>query len=106
MNEAVLILGMVAVTFGVRYASLALVGQMTLSDNVVRILRYVPVAVLTAITVPEMVYRDGAISMSYTNPYLVAGVASIAISYWMRNQLLTIALGLVIFFAYRFLLGV
>ncbi|MEL6149567.1 MAG: AzlD domain-containing protein, partial [Chloroflexota bacterium] len=52
MEEFWLVLGMTAVTFGVRYPSLALVGRMQLPDSVIRALRYVPVAVLTAIIVP------------------------------------------------------
>lgn len=106
MNEFWLILGMFAVTFGVRYGSLALVGRLTLSDNVVRALRYVPVAVLTAITVPYALFREGVLVASYTNPYLVAGVVAVAVSYWSRNLLLTIVVGLAAFFAYRAVLGV
>jgi branched-subunit amino acid transport protein len=101
-----LILGMMAVTFGVRYASLALVGRFTLSPAVIRALGYVPVAVLTAITVPYMLYRDSGFSASYTNPYLVGGILAIVISYFTRNLLITISVGLVLFFGYRLLLGV
>lgn len=105
VDEVVLILGMFAVTFGVRYASLALVGKTQLPENLLRALRYVPVAVLTAITVPEMFIRDGSLTVSYTNPYLVGGIVAIAISWYTRNLLITIAGGLAVFFAYRWLLG-
>jgi branched-subunit amino acid transport protein len=106
MSEFWLIFGMFAVTFGVRYGSLALVGRMQLSDEVVRALRYVPVAVLTAITVPYALYRDTGLEVGYTNPYLVAGVLAVAVSYWSRNLLLTIVLGLAAFFVYRAVLGI
>ena len=106
MNIWLLIFGMFAVTFGVRYPPLAIVGKIPMPDPVIRALRYVPVAVLTAITIPYMLYRENGFSVSYTNPYLVAGLVAIGVSYWSKNLLLTIGLGLVAFFAYRMLLGV
>ncbi|MEM6282404.1 MAG: AzlD domain-containing protein [Chloroflexota bacterium] len=105
MEELWLILGMTAVTFGVRYPSLALVGRMQLSDGVIRALRYVPVAVLTAIIVPYMLFRDEVFVISYTNSYLVAGIVAALVSWRSKNLLLTIGAGLVFFFAYRMLLG-
>lgn len=105
MNTVFLILGMFLVTFGVRYPPLALVGRLQLRDEIVRGLRYVPVAVLTAITVPYMLYRDGALTLSLQNSYLVGGIVAIAISYWTKNLLVTIGLGLMLFFGYRMLLG-
>jgi branched-subunit amino acid transport protein len=100
-----LILGMTAVTFGVRYPPLALVGKLNLPNSVVRTLRYVPVAVLTAITVPIMLYRDDVLTLSYTNSYLVAGLFAVLVSWRTQNLLLTISLGLGFFFGYRLLLG-
>lgn len=105
MNEFWLIVGMTAVTFGVRYPPLALVGVLDLPSGVQRALRYVPVAVLTAITVPYMLYREEMLVVSYTNTYLVAGVVAALVSWRTKNLLLTIAVGLVFFFAYRMLLG-
>ncbi len=100
MNEFWLIVGMMAVTFGVRYPSLALVGRLQLPESAVRALRFVPVAVLTAITVPYMLYRDDGFALGLDNRYLVAGVVAILISWYTKNLLLTIALGLVFFFVY------
>ena len=105
MKEFWLILGMMAVTFGVRYPSLALVGKFDLPESIRRALRYVPVAVLTAITVPYMLYRDTGFSVGYTNSYLVAGIVAVLVSWRTKNLLLTIGVGLVFFFVYRFALG-
>lgn len=102
MNEFILILGMTAVTFGVRYPVLALVGRMELPERVLRALRYVPVAVLTAIIVPVMVAPEGGIlDLSLSNAYLAAGVISIGIAWYRKNLLLTIVLGMVVFLAWR-----
>lgn len=106
MNEFWLIFGMFVVTFGVRYSTLSLVGKVPMPNYAIRALRFVPVAVLTAIIVPEMFIRDGSYLVSYTNPYLVGGIIAILISGWSKNLLVTIGGGLIVFFAYRALLGV
>lgn len=101
MTEFWLVVGMMVVTFGVRYPSLALVGRLQLPESVVRALRYVPVAVLTAITVPYMLFRDGAVALDLDNSYLVAGIFAIVLAAYRKNLLLTIGAGLVFFFLYR-----
>ncbi|MEO0564525.1 MAG: AzlD domain-containing protein [Chloroflexota bacterium] len=101
-----LIFGMFAVTFGVRYPPLALVGRFNLPPAVIRALRYVPVAVLTAITVPFVLFRDEGFNATYTNPYFIAGLVAVAVSYWSKNLLLTIVVGMVVFVIYRLVLGV
>ncbi|MEL6270842.1 MAG: AzlD domain-containing protein [Chloroflexota bacterium] len=105
IEEFWLVLGMTAVTFGVRYPSLALVGRMQLPDSVIRALRYVPVAVLTAIIVPYILFREAGFTFSFTNSYLIAGIIAALVSWRTKNLLLTIGVGLVCFFVYRILLG-
>ncbi len=99
MNELVLIAGMTLVTFGVRYPVLALVGRMDLPEIVIRALRYVPVAILTAIVVPDLVFGGGGgnLNISAHNAHLVAGVLSILIAWRSKNLILTIILGMLIF---------
>ena len=101
MNELMLIAGMMLVTFGVRYSSLAIIGRLQLSDWIVRSLRYVPVAVLTAISAPEVLMPQGVINMSLSNAYLVAGVASTAVAWRTKNLLLTILVGMLLFFLWK-----
>ena len=107
MNEFVLIAGMTLVTFAVRYPVLALVGRMQLPDNVLRALRYVPVAVLTAIIIPTMFAPDGgAVDISLNNAYLIAGFVSIGVAWYRKNLLMTIVMGMVVFLAWRAIFGV
>ena len=103
MKEFWLVLGMTLVTFGVRYPSLALVGRFDLPESVRRALRYVPAAVLTAIIVPYILFREDGFTVSYTNSYLVAGIIAALVSWRTKNLLLTIIIGLVVFFAYRWI---
>ena len=53
-EEVVLIVGMMLVTYLARYPLMALAGKVSLPEPVERALTYVPVAVLTAISVPML----------------------------------------------------
>ncbi len=105
-SELLMIVGMTAVTFGVRYPVLALVGKLQLPDRVSRALRYVPVAVLTAIIVPELLIRDGTWQVNPTNAYLVAGIVAALVSWRTKNLLMTIVIGMGVFLLWRAVTGV
>ncbi len=93
MNEVALIAGMMAVTFLIRYPVLALLGKVPMPDPVLRALRYVPPAVLTAIIVPEVLLQDGQLRI-VGNGYLIAGLVAVLVSWRTRSLLLTIILGM------------
>lgn len=101
-NEILLVAGMALITFGVRYPMLVLVGRVQLPDSVARALRYVPVAVLTAICIPAMLYpKDNRVWLALDNPWLLAGVITILVSWRTRNLLLTIIVGMAAFLLLR-----
>ena len=97
LEEILLILGMMSVTFGVRYSVLALSGRMQFSKQVEQALSFVPVAVLTALCVPILFKPEGSWLLSFNNSHLVAGVVSIVIAAVSRHLLLTIILGMGLF---------
>lgn len=103
MEECLLIVGMMVVTFGVRYPILALSGRYRFPTAVTEALRFVPVAVLTAFVIPLLVAPAGDIALNAGNEYLLAGVASILIAWFSRHLLLTIVLGMALFLLLRFL---
>lgn len=105
MNELLLILGMTLVTFGVRYPVLALVGRLHLPEPLVRALKYVPPAVLTAIIVPAVLLREGNLDVSPGNAYLVAAVVAALVAWRTRSLLGTIVIGLGVFFVWRVITG-
>ncbi len=105
MNEALLIIGMMLVTFGVRYPVLAIVGRLELPQRIRDALSFVPVAVLTAITVPAMVLRDNQAVVTPDNAYLYAGVIAAVIAWRTKNLLATIGLGMVIFLVWQVIFG-
>jgi len=105
MKEALLILGMAAVTFSTRYPALAFFERLQPPESVFRALRFVPVAVLTAITIPVMVMPQGKIDLAFDNAYLIAGIVAIGVSWKTKKLLPTIVIGMAVFLALRFVTG-
>ena len=105
MNEVFVISGMAAVTLLVRYPVMAVVSRVQLPEAVIRALRYVPIAVLTAIIVPSIVAPTGVSDYGLSNAYLWVGIIAALIAWRMRNLLLTIVAGMAIFFLWRAIFG-
>jgi branched-subunit amino acid transport protein len=101
--EALMVAGMMAVTFGVRYPVLALVSRLTLPPVVLGALKFIPPAVLTAIIIPAVLMPAGRLEPGLDNGYLVAAVASALIAWRSKNLLLTIVAGMAIFLTWRWL---
>jgi branched-subunit amino acid transport protein len=101
MNEFLLVAGMAAVTFAVRWPVLTVVGRIPLPQPVLDAMKFIPPAVLTAIIVPAVFMPAGKLNLALDNAYLVAGVASALIAWRAHNLLLTIVLGMAIFLGWR-----
>jgi branched-subunit amino acid transport protein len=106
ITELLIVLGMAAVTFGVRYPVLALVGKVQLPPRVIRALKYVPPTVLTAIIIPEVLIPNRELRLAPDSPYLIAGVIATVVAWRTKNLLLTILLGMGAFWLSRALFGV
>jgi branched-subunit amino acid transport protein len=106
-NELLIILGMALVTFAIRYPLLALVSKITLPQIVLRALKYVPPAVLTAIIVPAVLFRgkDDQLLVSSSNDYLIAGIVCVLVAWRSKNLLLTIVIGMIVVLGWRWLLS-
>lgn len=105
MNETLLIVGMAGVTLAVRYPVLALVGRLPLPEPVFRALRFVPPAVLAAIIVPGVLFKDNQLWLSPANNYLAAGIVSVLVAWRTRNLLLTIILGMLVLLIWRWVVA-
>ena len=103
-RELLLVLGMMAVTFGVRYPVLAMVGRLELPPRVQATLRFIPPAVLSAIVAPAVFAPQGELWLSYSNSYLVAGAVAALVAWRTRNLLWTIVVGMVTFWLWRWLI--
>jgi branched-subunit amino acid transport protein len=105
MDNWLLILGMLAITFAIRYSLFAF-PDLRFPPLVRQGLHFVPTAVLTAIVLPGMLLPDGQHwTLSLDNAYLWAGLATIAIAAVSRHLLATIGGGLLVFFLLRWALG-
>jgi branched-subunit amino acid transport protein len=58
------IVGAGTVTFALRLSFIALMGRMEMPRLLGRALRFVPAAVMTAVVIPLLFYRNGALEVS------------------------------------------
>ncbi|AWY00860.1 branched-chain amino acid transport [Marinomonas primoryensis] len=101
--DAVLIIsGMFVVTFGVRFVLFARAHKVVMPDFLERALKFVPVAVLTAIITPMILMPDQHINVSLFNPWLLGGIAAFVVGIWRQQQLLTILVGVIVFFVSKY----
>jgi branched-subunit amino acid transport protein len=99
------ITGMAFVTLLTRLAGLLLLGR-EIPVWLMRWLNHVPVAVFTALIIPELLVRDGSMRpIAAAVPALAAGAVGAGVAWRGGGVVLTIAAGLAAFWALR-LLGV
>jgi branched-subunit amino acid transport protein len=104
-TEALLIAGMALVTFATRYTMIALLGRVSVPDSLLRALRYVPAAVLTALIAPALVMPAGeTLALTWHNANLVAGLAAILVAWRTRHLLFTLVAGMGTFWLWRWVL--
>ena len=82
------------VTYGLRLSLIGLAGRVSLPTQAARALRYVPVAALTALVVPDLLGGAAGMGMVTHNPRLWAGVVAVLVAWRTRNVLLTVAAGM------------
>jgi branched-subunit amino acid transport protein len=92
-------------TYLTRLSFIGLFHRWQTPDLVKRALRYVPVAALTAIIVPELLMPGGVLTLSLLNPRLLAGLLAIFVAVRTRSVTWTIAVGMAAFWLLRWLLG-
>ncbi len=102
--EWLMIAGMTAVTFGVRYVLFALADRIRMAPWIEASLKFIPPAVLTAITLPAVLLPTGEWHLSPANAHLVAAVVAATAGVLTRNLLATIGIGLAAFFLHRLFL--
>jgi branched-subunit amino acid transport protein len=93
---ALSILGMGLITYAIRVSLFLLPEGVALPPWLMRALRYVPAAVLSAIILPELMLPGGALDLSLGNERLLAGLAAVVVAWRTRNVLLTVAVGMVL----------
>jgi len=106
MNNTQLILTIIFIgigTFLFRFSFIYLYGRFELPNWIRRAMRYVPPAVLSALIFPAIVIKDEIIWISPQNPRLIAGIVAIIIAWKTKKLLLTIGVGMVLFWLISFI---
>ncbi|MDK2981625.1 MAG: hypothetical protein PWQ55_1972 [Chloroflexota bacterium] len=80
-------------TYLTRLSFILLLERWQPPEIVTRALRYVPVAVLTAIIVPELVVVNNTLDISLGNARLLAGALAMLVAWRTKSALWTIAAG-------------
>ncbi len=96
-----LIIGMALVTYFTRIGALALFRFTGVPTWLNRWLKYVPVAILTALIVPSLLIPKGYLDISLNNHYLIAGIVAAFVAYKSRNIIATLSIGMSIMFVLK-----
>ena len=103
MNYTLMILGMALITFLIKALIFILGDRVVFPLLLKEALGFVPVTALTAIIVPMVLAPHGqGIELSWRNPQLIAAVVAVIACAATRHQLLTIGVGLTVFFGWQF----
>jgi branched-subunit amino acid transport protein len=81
-------------TYAMRLSFILLWGKLDVPLWLLRALRFVPPAVLTAIFFPELFMPGGALDLTPGNARLVAGALAALVAWRTRNIVLTILVGM------------
>ena len=92
-------------TFGTRLSFILLLDRLKIPVWFRRGLRFVPVAVLSAIILPELASRNTVLDLSLRNPQLYAGALAVLVAWRTRNVLLTIIVGMAALLIFQAVLG-
>jgi len=89
-------------TFLIRFSFIAIHGRVTMPEWFTRALTFVPVAVLSAFTLPEILIQDGGINLSPFNARLIAGIVAGFVAWRTKNVLATIVVGMMVLWGLHF----
>ena len=88
----IIIIGLL--TLGFRLSFMVFMGKMRVSPMAQQALRFVPVAVLSALITPALFFPSGSLDVSLSNIRLIAGILAILVAWRTKNVLLTIFTGM------------
>jgi branched-subunit amino acid transport protein len=97
MSAWLTIIGMGLATYLTRITMIVLVGRREVPGWAGRALRFVPVTVLPALVAPELLRPGGGWDFGLGNARLIAGLVAILVAWRTRSALLTIIIGMGLF---------
>jgi branched-subunit amino acid transport protein len=93
------------ITYATRLSFILLFERIAIPAWLKRALRFVPAAVLSAIILPELVFQDGSLALTPSNPRLLAGIVAILVAWRTKNILLTLISGMAVLWALQAILA-
>ena len=91
-------------TFGIRLSFIMILDRWQPPTIIQRALRFVPVAVLSAIIAPELVLPGGTLDISFVNLRLLAGIVATLVAWQTKNIVWTIVAGMGVLLALKYLI--
>ncbi|MCW5847904.1 MAG: AzlD domain-containing protein [Anaerolineae bacterium] len=84
------------ITYAIRLSLFLLPERVMLPPWLLRALRYVPAAVLSAIILPELLLPSGTLDFSLGNERLLAGVVAAVVAWRTRNVFVIVVVGMIV----------
>jgi branched-subunit amino acid transport protein len=94
MNLWLTVLAAGLATFLIRYSFIGAAGRVNAPEWFRRMLRFVPIAALTALIWPDLLLEAGQLHITLANPRLIAGLIAAAVAWYTRNIFFTIGAGM------------
>ena len=101
-----LIFGVGAITYTARLSFIALFARRDMPPLLAEALKHVPVAMLTAIVMPAVVFMPaGVLRLDIDNPKLIAALVAGTVAWWTRSAVTTIVVGMSALWLARYLIA-
>ena len=88
------VLAVSVATFALRFSFLLFFDQVELAPPLRRVLRFVPVAVFTAIVTPQLIALNAQWGLTLNGARLIAALVAVVVAWRTKNVLLTIVAGM------------
>jgi len=90
-----MITGMTLVTFIPRFLPMAILSKLEIPEIVIRWLKYIPAAILASLLAPGILMDDGRLALSLHNIYLLAALPTFLVAIYKKNIFLTVVVGMI-----------
>jgi len=94
-----------AVTFLLRFVWIWLFGWLSIPHWLLKALKFVPAAVLSALVFPAFFAPESAVDVSFQNQRLWAGLVAAGVAWLSKNMLLTLGAGMAALYLLSMLLA-
>jgi branched-subunit amino acid transport protein len=91
-------------TLGTRLSFILILGKWQQPKLVTLSLRFVPLAVLSALILPDILLQDGQRFLPLDLPRVAGAVVACFFAWWRKNIFLTIGSGMIVFYLIKYLI--